>query len=180
MSKQALLSCLSLITCLFVVSACAGPPNDAMEAAETKLNAAKEAEFDKYAPAEYEAAAAELAKAQNHMDAEEYSEAKTAAENTISLVDAAGEDAEVQKQLTKHDVDEALPAFMERWGKVSSSIEQGRGRAGRELAQEAKAFVDTLQVQLNDLKAAEKWYDLKMLLESANMTADSFAERAGG
>ena len=180
MSKQAILSCMSLFACLLIVSACAQPPTEAMSAAETKLNAAKEAGFDKYAPEEYDAAAAELAKAQGHMAAEEYSEARTAAENTIMLVDAAGEEAEVQKQLIKREVDEALPAFLERWGEISASIEQGRGRAARTLAQEASAFADSLTMELNDLKANEKWYDLKMLLESANMQADSFAERAGG
>ena len=180
MSKQALLSCLSLMTCLFMVSACAGPPNDAMEAAEKGIDDAMAAEIDKYSPVEFEAAAAELEKARGHMAAEEYGDAKTAAENTIALTEAASQESVVQKELTRREVDEAIPAFMERWSEISGSIEQGRGRAGRELAQEAKAFVDTLQVQLNDLNAAEKWHDLKMLLESANMTADSFAERAGG
>ncbi len=180
MSKQAVLSCLSIVTCLLVAAACAGPPNEAMTGAEQAVNAAMEAEVDKYAPAEYEAAAAELEKAKGHMAAEEYGDAKAAAENTIALVEAANEEMLVQKELTKREVDEALPAFLERWGEISGSIEQGRGRAARALAQEASAFADSLTVQLNDLKAAEKWYDIKMLLESANMTADGFAERAGG
>ena len=171
---------MSLVACLLMITACAGPPNEAMNAAETKLNAAVEAEFDKYAPAEYEAAAAELAKAQGHMAAEEYGDAKTAAENTIALVDVAGQEAEVQKELTKREVDDALPAFMERWHEISTSIEQGRGRAARDLAHEASVFADSLTMQLNDLNSNEKWYDIKMLLESANMAADGFAERAGG
>ena len=180
MSKQAVLSCLSLITCLFLVSACMGPPDDAMDAAEKGIEDAMAAEVDKYSPAEFETAAAALEKARGHMAAEEYSDAKTAAENTIALTEAASQEMVVQRELTRREVDDALPAFMERWGEISGSIEQGRGRAARVLAQEAKAFVDTLQVQLNELKTAEKWYDLKMLIESANMTADSFAERAGG
>ena len=180
MSKQAVLTCSSLIACLMIVSACTQPPTEAMSAAEAKIEGALEAEIDKYAPAEYEAAAAELEKARAHMAAEEYSDAKAAAENTIALVDAASEESAVQKELTKREVDEALPAFLERWGEISGSIEGGRGRAARALAQEASAFADSLTVQLNDLKAAEKWYDIKMLLESANMAADSFAERAGG
>lgn len=180
MSKQAFLTALSVVAFLFVAAACAGPPTEAMNAAQVKLDGALEAEIDKYAPAEYETATAEFDKAQAHMEAGEYSEAKTAAESTIALVDAASEESAVQKELTKREVDEALPAFLERWGEISGSIEQGRGQAAVTLAQEASAFVDSLTVQLNDLKAAEKWHDLKMILESANMSADSFAERAGG
>ncbi len=180
MSKQAALSCLSIVSCLLMVSACAQPPTEAMEAAEAKINGAVEAQIDKYAPTEYEAAAAEFEKAKAHMDAEEYGDAKTAAENTIALVETANQEMLVQKELTKREVDEALPAFLERWGEISGSIEQGRGSAARTLAQEASAFADSLTVQLNDLKAAEKWHDIKMLLESANMAADGFAERAGG
>lgn len=179
MSKQAYLTCLS-VACLFVVAACAGPPTEAMDAAEAKINGALEAEIDKYAPTEYEAAAMEFEKAKAHMEAEEYGDAKAAAESTIALVDAANQEMLVQKELTKREVDVALPAFLERWGEISGSIERGRGRAARAVAQEASAFADSLTVQLNELKAAEKWHDLKMLLEEANMTADSFAERAGG
>lgn len=180
MSKQAFLTAMSVVACLFMAAACAGPPTEAMEAAEAKIEGALEAEIDKYAPAEYEAAAAELEKAQTHMAAEEYSDAKAAAERTIALVDAASEESAVQKELTKREVDEALPAFLERWGEISGSIERGRGQAARALAQEASAFADSLTVQLNELKSDEKWHDLKMLLESANMSADGFAERAGG
>ncbi len=180
MSKQAVLTCLSIISCLAVVAACAGPPNEAMTAAEQAVADAMEAEVDKYAPAEYEMAAAEFEKAQGHMDAEEYGDAKAAAENTMALVESASQEAVVQKELTKREVDEALPAFLERWGEISGSIEQGRGQAARNLAQEASAFADSLTVQLNDLKAAEKWHDIKMLLEAAHTAADSFAERAGG
>ena len=180
MSKQAFLTCLSAVACLFVAAACAGPPTEAMDAAELAISDAMEAEVDKYAPAEYEMAAAELEKARAHMAAEEYGDAKTAAENTMALVESASQESVVQKELTKREVDEALPAFLERWGEISSSIEQGRGRAARTLAQEASAFADSLTMQLNDLKANEKWHDLKMQLESAHMTADSFAERAGG
>ena len=179
MSKQAYLTCLS-VACLFVVAACAGPPTEAMDAAEAKINGAMEAEIDKYAPAEYESAAMEFEKAKAHMEAEEYGDAKTAAENAIALVDAANQEMLVQKELTKREVDVALPAFLERWGEISGSIERGRGQAARAVAQEASAFADSLTVQLNDLKAAGKWHDLKVLLEEANMTADSFAERAGG
>ena len=180
MSKQAFLTALSVIACLFVAAACAGPPTEAMDAAQAKLDGALEAEIDKYAPAEYETAAAEFEKAQAHMEAGEYSEAKTAAESTIALVDAASEESAVQKELIKREVDEALPAFLERWGEISGSIERGRGQAARALAQEASAFADSLTMQLNELNSAEKWHDLKMLLESANVAADGFAERAGG
>ncbi len=180
MSKQAVLSCLSIVSCLLMVAACAGPPNEAMTAAEQAVSDAMEAEVDKYAPAEYGTAAAELEKARGHMAAEEYSDAKAAAENTIALVEAANQEMLVQKELTKREVDEALPAFLERWGEISGSIEQGRGRAARALAQEASAFADSLTMQINELNSNEKWHDLKMLLESANMTADGFAERAGG
>ena len=180
MSKQAVLSCLSIVSCLLMVAACAGPPDEAMSAAEQAVTDAMEAEVDKYAPAEYEAAAAELETARGHMTAGDYGHAKAAAENTIALVEAANQEMLVQKELTKREVDEALPAFLERWSEISGSIEQGRGSAARTLAQEASAFADSLTVQLNDLKAAEKWHDIKMLLESANMAADGFAERAGG
>ena len=180
MSKQAFLTALCVVACLFVAAACAGPPTEAMDEAERAITAAMEAEVDKYAPAEYEAAAAELEMARTHMAAEEYGDAKTAAENTIALVESASQESVVQKELTRREVDEALPAFLERWGEISGSIEQGRGQAARALAQEASAFADSLTVQLNELNTAEKWHDLKMLLESANMTADGFAERAGG
>jgi len=179
MSNRVTLSFLSLITCLFLTSACVGPPNEAMSAAEQVINDAMAAEVDKYAPSDFGAATAALEKAKGHMAAEEYSDAKAAAENTLALIATANQEMLVQKELTKREVDETLPAFMTRWGEISGSIEQGRGRAARALAKEAKAFVDTLQVQLNELKTGEKWHDLKMLLESANTTADSFAERAG-
>ena len=180
MSKQAFLTALSVVACLFVAAACAGPPTEAMDGAERASADAMEAEVDKYAPAEFEVAAAELENARTHMAAEEYGEAKTAAENAMALFESASQESVVQKELTKREVDEALPAFLERWGEISGSIEQGRGRAARALAQEASAFADSLTVQLNELKDNEKWHDLKMLLESANMTADSFAERTGG
>lgn len=179
MSNRATVFCLSLIACIFMTSACAGPPNEAMSAAEQVVKDAMAAEVDKYAPTDFEAVATALEKAKGHMAAEEYSDAKAAAENAIALVGTANQEMLVQKELTKREVNETLPAFMERWGGISGKIEQGRGRAARALAKEAKSFVDTLQVQLNDLKTAEKWHDLKILLESANTTADSFAERAG-
>jgi len=180
MYRKAFLSSFSFIACLLMIAACAGPPNEAMSAADQSINDAVEAEVDKYAPEQFEAAAAELEKAKGHMEAEEYGDAKTSAENTMSLVEAASQEALVQKELTKREVDETLPAFMERWGELSNAIEGGRGRAARALAQEAAAFADTLQIQLNELRANEKWHDLKMLLESAQATADGFAGRAGG
>lgn len=180
MSKQAVLICSSLIACLMIVSGCTRPPTDAMEAAEAKLNAASEAEVDKYAPVEYEAAAAELDKAQAHMAAEEYSDAKTAAERTIELIDVAGEEARVQRGLVEIEVKEAITAFRDRWKEISETIEAGRSRDARELAREAREYADSINPQLIELNSNEKWYDLKVLLEEANTTADSFAERAGG
>ena len=180
MSNRTFLSCLSFAICSFWISACAGPPNEAMTAAEQTISNAIAAEVDKYAPTEFGEASAELEKAKAHMAAEEFSDAKVSAEKTISLIETANQEMLVQKELTKREIDNALPAFMDHWGEISGNIEKGRGREARTLAQEAKAFVDTLQIQLNDLKTAEKWYDLKVLLETANEKANSFAERAGG
>lgn len=181
MSNRTILSCFSAIVCLIMVSAgCTPPPNDAMAAARDAIEQAKGNEIDKYAPKEFEVAAAELAKAEQHMAAEEYAEASEAAQKTIELTQAAGQEATVQKQLLKVDVDKKLPEFMERWGEISSSIEGGRGRAARALAAEASAFADSLTAQLNELKAGEKWYELNMSLDAANSKADEFAERAGG
>ncbi|MCY3554814.1 MAG: hypothetical protein OXH56_05775 [Gemmatimonadetes bacterium] len=123
MSKQAYLTALSVVACLIVAAACAGPPTEAMDGAERANTAAMEAEVDKYAPAEFEAATAELEMARTHMAAEEYGDAKTAAENAMALFESASQESVVQKELTKREVDEALPAFLERWGEISGSIE---------------------------------------------------------
>ena len=179
MSKQAYLTCLS-VACLFVVAACAGPPTEAMDAAEQAISDAMAAEVDKYAPAEYEMAAAELEKARAHMTAEEYGDAKTAAENTMALAESASQESVVQKELTKREVDVTLPAFLERWKGISQRIESGRGRAALELSRRATEFKNTLEPQINELRSAEKWHDLKVLIESANETADGFEAEAGG
>ncbi len=181
MSKRAIMFCFCAVACLMLFStACTPPPNDLMAAAENTVNQMDENQIDMYARAEYDLVTAELAKAKQHMDAEEYTEAKEAAEKTIELAKAAGQEAAVQRQLMKVDVDKKLPEFMERWSEISSSIEGGRGRAAQALAVEAKAFADSLTANLQELSGSEMWYELNAALDAASATADEFAEKAGG
>ena len=181
MSKRAIMFCFCAVACLMLIStACTPPPNDLMAAAENTVNQMDENQIDMYARAEYDLVTAELAKAKQHMDAEEYTEAKEAAEKTIELAKAAGQEAAVQRQLMKVDVDKKLPEFMERWSEISSSIEGGRGRAAQALAVEAKAFADSLTANLQELSGSEMWYELNAALDVASATADEFAEKAGG
>ena len=181
MSRRAIMFCFCAVACLMLIStACTPPPNDLMAAAEDTINQLDQNQIDMYAKAEYDLVTAELAKAKQHMDAEEYTEAKEAAEKTIELAKAAGQEAAVHRQLMKVDVDKKLPEFMERWSEISSSIEGGRGRAARALAVEAKAFSDSLTENLQELNGSEMWYELNAALDAANVTADEFAEKAGG
>jgi hypothetical protein len=181
MSKRAIMFCFCAVASLMLIStACTPPPNDLMAAAEDTINQMDQNQIDTYAKAHYDLVTAELAKAKQHMAAEEYTEAKETAEKTIELAKAAGEEAAVQRQLMRVDVDKKLPEFMERWSEISSSIEGGRGRAARALAVEAKAFADSLTENLNELKGSEMWYELNTALDAANATADEFAEKAGG
>jgi len=180
MSKRAIMSCLCAVACLMLISAaCTPPPNEAIAAAEDIIEQAKDSQIDIYATKEYDLAAAELAKAKAHMAAEEYAEAKAASEKTIALAKTAGEEAAVQKQLTKVDVDKKLPEFMERWAEIAGSMQKGRGRAAKALAGEASTFADSIQTQFNELKNGEMWHELNMALDAANSTADEFAEKAG-
>ena len=180
MSKQPVLNCLTIVSFLLVAVACAGPPTEAMTAAEQAISDAVEAEVDKYAPAEYEAATAELEKARAHMAAEEYGDAKTAAENTMALVESASQESVVQKELVKREAMETLRAFADRMIGISNTVENASGRTARELAQEISEFKGVIEPQVNELVSSEKWHDLKTVLEEANMLADSFEERAGG
>ena len=161
MSKQAFLTALSVVACLFVAAACAGPPTEAMDGAERASADAMEAEVDKYAPAEFEVAAAELENARTHMAAEEYGEAKTAAENAMALFESASQESVVQKELTKREVMKPCRLSWNAGGRFRAASEQGRGRAARALAQEASAFADSLTVQLNELKDNENGTILK-------------------
>ncbi len=181
MSRRAIMFCFCAVACLMLIStACTPPPNDLMAAAEDTINQMDQNQIDMYAKAEYDLVTAELAKAKQHMDAEEYTEAKEAAEKTIELAKAAGQEAAVQRQLMKVDVNKKLPEFNKRWSEISSSIEGGRGRAARALAVEAKAFSDSLTENLQELNGSEMWYELNAALDAANATADEFAEKAGG
>lgn len=180
MSKQAYLTCLTIVSFLLVAAACAGPPTEAMDAAEQSISDAVEAEVDKYAPAEYEAAAAEFEKAKGHMAAEEYGDARTAAEKTMELIEAASQESVVQKELKKREVMETLRAFADRMIVISNTVENASGRAARDLAQEISEFKGVIEPKVNELVSSENWHDLKTVLEEAIMTADSFAERAGG
>jgi hypothetical protein len=151
-----------------------------MKAAEDAVSQAKNSEAEKYAKAQFDQASGELEKARQHMSAQEYTEAKAAADNTIKLAQEAVNEVNVQRELMKNEVEQNLAAFMNRWKEVSTSIEKSRGKDAKALAAEAAGYAKTLTEQLNNLKSNQQWAELKMALEEANKKADEYAQRVGG
>ncbi len=179
MSKRTILSLMSLVVCIgLIASSCASPPTEARSAAEQAVADISDAE--KYAKGEYQAAVDEFNKAENHMTAEEFGEARAGYEKTIQLASDAGKETGIGRELTKVDAETKLEEFQASWTDISSQIEKGRGRAAKALAVDAAAFGDSLAGVLNDFKGAEQWYELLMALENASTTADGFRERADG
>ena len=75
MSKRAIMFCFCAVACLMLIStACTPPPHDLMAAAEDTINQMDQNQIDTYAKAHYALVTAELAKAKQHMAAEEYIE----------------------------------------------------------------------------------------------------------
>ncbi len=179
MSKWAMLSLMSLAVCVgLIASSCASPPTEARSAAEQAIEDISDAE--KYAKDAYQVTVDEFNKAENHMAAEEFSEARAGYEKTIQLASDAGKETGIGRELAKVDATSQLEEFLDSWSEMSAQIEKGRGRAVKALAGEAKVFSDSLSSVLNDLKNNEQWYELLTALADANATADGFKERAGG
>lgn len=178
MSKRQIISWLCLAVCVsLMASSCAAPPTDAMNAAEEAIQNAKEEEVDKYAPTEFEKAQAELAKAQKHMAAEEYREARTAAEKTIALARTAAKETTVQKTIIQTQSLNKMNDFREMWGALSKKIEKGRTRQAKALAKEAGEFATMIADTINVLKSSQKWVELNMVLEEANKKVGEFQEK---
>ena len=180
MSKRQVLSWLCLAVCVVLMaSSCAAPPTEAMKAAEEAIENAKAEEVDTYAPTEFGIAQAEFAKAQQHMAAEEYGEARTAAEKTIELAQVAAKETTVQKTIIQTQSLNKLNDFRELWGALSKKIEKGRTRKAKALAKEAGEFAAAVGDTINVLKSSEKWAELNMVLEEANKKVAEFQEEFG-
>ena len=81
MSKRTILSLMSLTVCIgLIASSCASPPTEARSAAEQAIEDIGDAE--KYAKDEYQVAVDEFNKAESHMAAEEFGEARAGYEKT--------------------------------------------------------------------------------------------------
>ncbi|MBT5876260.1 MAG: hypothetical protein HOH43_22740 [Candidatus Latescibacteria bacterium] len=179
MSKRTLPSMLSIFAGIAIlVSSCAGPPNEARSAAEQAVQDARTGEAEKYAADAFKATVTAFNSAEKHMTAKEYSEALAGYEETIALATTAGKETGVGRQLSKADAETKLTEFLTNWGEIGKMIEKGRGRKAKALAQEAKVFGDSLAGSLNDLKGAEQWHELLAALESANVAAIEFNEKA--
>lgn len=179
MSRRSIPSWLAALACIAVVGlACTPPPEAEKAAALGAVEMAKTDGAEMYSKAQLDAATAEWQKAEQHMMAKEYVEAKAAYENTVKLAAEAGKEAGVQKEMMKADAQKGLEAFMAKWGEVSAAIEKGKGKGAKELASEAAAYAQTLTEQLNNLKSNAQWMELKAALDAANMKAEEFSQRA--
>lgn len=161
-------------------AACASPPNEARQAAEQQIQEARDAEVDVYAQDEFQAVMEEWDRAEQHMQAQEYGEARTGYEKVMELVAVAAREAEVGRQTMKIDVNQRKTEFQNLWKEVSAAIENTRGRAGRELAQEAKTWVEQINQQLVELEDNEKYAQMLTALDEATDKAIEFRERAAG
>ncbi|MBM3265779.1 MAG: hypothetical protein FJY97_20490 [candidate division Zixibacteria bacterium] len=160
--------------------ACTPPPDAEKANAQQAVDAAKNDGAEMYAKTQLDAAAAEWAKAEQHMTAKEYLEAKAAYESTVRLAAEAGKEAGVQKEMIKTEASQGIDAFMTKWGEVSAAIEKGKGKDAKALAAEAGEYAKTITEQINTLKTNGQWIELKAAVEEASKKADEFSGRAMG
>lgn len=180
MSKRTVWSFMGLaVYAVILVSGCAAPPTEAMSAAEQAIQDARAGEAEHYAMDAFQKAVDQFDVAQKHMAAEEYAEARTAAEKTIELAAAAGKETGVGRELMKVDAETKLADFLASWTEISAQLEKGRGKDALALAKEAGEFSQTISESLNELKDGEKWYELLAALEEADMKAKDFQARMG-
>lgn len=181
MTRQSFSSWLVALASVALVSTSCTPPPDAEKtAAGDAVEQAKAAGADMYAKTQLDAATSEWMKAEQHMTAKEYVEAKAAYEKTVTLAAGAGKEAGVQKEMVKEEVGKNLADFMTKWAVVSAAIEKGKGKAAKDLAVEAGEYAKTLTEKLNGLKEAGQWMELKATLEEANMKADEYMTKTAG
>lgn len=181
MVRRTLSSWLVALASLAVISTACTPPPDAEKAAAGDAVAqAKSAGAEMYAKTQLDAATAEWMKAEQHMTAKEYVEAKAAYESAVKLAADAGKEAGVQMEMMKAEAGTNLDAFMAKWTEVSAAIEKGKGKDAKALAVEAGEYAKTLTEKLNGLKEAGQWIELKAALDEANMKADEYKTKVGG
>lgn len=170
----------ALASVALISTACTPPPDAEKAAAGDAVEQAKTAGAEMYAKTQLDAATAEWMKAEQHMTAKEFVEAKAAYESTVKLASGAGTEAGVQKELMKEEMGKNLDGFMAKWAEVSAAIEKGKGKEAKALAVEAGEYAKTLTEKLNSLKEAGQWMELKAALDEANMKADEYKTKAGG
>lgn len=165
------------ILAIIVSMGCAGPPTEAIQAAEAAIQEAQTAGSDVYAAERFKAAQDALADAKAKVDSKDYKGAKESADRAIALADSSRTDAAVGKETMRLDAERKLEEMKTMWADVSAAIEKSRGPAGKALVKEAAdvaAMVNTLPQQMAEGKYAE----VLKAVDEATMKANDLKERA--
>lgn len=155
--KSILVAC-SVLLLLLLVSGCAKPPTEEIEAAKAAIEAAKAAEADVYAPNEFGAAQSALADAEAKVGNKKYDLAKTSAIQAKEKADAAVTAAGPAKAKAKAEAEQQLTEARAAVTEVKGMIETAPPKADLGTL---KTDVEQVETGLTEADAAYNREDYK-------------------
>ncbi len=180
------LSVLALCFALIAVG-CAKPPAKEMEAAKASIDAAIQAEADKYAPDELNAAKKAFDDGKAAVEAKNYKSAKNLFIEAKDSADRAIEAAKANKEKVEAEVQELIPEvekiFNEANRKVRTVPRYPRSRYRKLGIKAKKALLDSLEGVLVSAKAdfdSARYYESKMKLTDVKAKSQEIIDSIKG
>jgi len=129
MRTKGILTACSILVLVLLISGCAKPPTEEIEAAKAAIEGAKGAEADVYAPNDFRAAQSALADAEAKVTDKQYELAKTSALQAKEKADAAKAAAGPNKAKAKAEAERLLTEAKAAVAEVKGMIENAPKKA---------------------------------------------------
>jgi hypothetical protein len=173
----------AVLVAAVALSSCAKAPQADYDAAKAKLDEARQAEAQKYAPSEFQAASDTLSAAQTEMEAQngkfalvrKYGRTKSLIASAQSLAENAKQAAIEGKERTKNEAQELLTQAQAAVDSASTMI--SKAPKGKETKQALDEIKNDLQGAQSSLQDAHASFDREDYLE-AKTTAQAVITKA--
>jgi hypothetical protein len=143
---------LMVILSLALFIGCAKPPTAEMEKAEKAIAEAKAKEANLYAEEVFKKAEGALKSAQDFVTAKKYKEAKTAAEEAVTLAGQAVTEVETNKAKMKTEVEEGLANLQKELESLKALVVDATKKRAQINREEVQAAVGKAEVEVAAVK----------------------------
>jgi hypothetical protein len=173
MKKGVLAASFLLLPLLAMLLGCAGEPTQQLADAKSALEAAREAEADKYAPDLFSQAENSITEAEQLIAQKKYGEAKKLLMDAKSVADQAASQSAINKDNTKTEVEDYLAAINGAMNQLKETQDLAKQwsipKKQRELTEETATWDE-------NLKKAQAEYDAGNYYEAKELAAQIHKE----